>query len=133
MPEKEEAMKVGFEKWWDEQGRFLDPDTEDVPWYDKREALANLAFDEGVKIGMARAGNYTANSAAAPSSLEFANGRTVRIKAMSSPDNAPYLEVGLADLSPILPDCCPECGSHDFAGSKIGINCRRCDWKQTIQ
>jgi hypothetical protein len=38
-------MKTGFEKWWSEQGRFLDPDTEDVPWYDKREALAHLAFD----------------------------------------------------------------------------------------
>lgn len=90
-------MLVGFEKWWQEQGRMLDPDTEDVPWFDKRESLAHLAFDEGVKIGMARAGNYVANSAVRPSSVEFSNGRTVRIKDMSSPDNGPYLEIGCGE------------------------------------
>ena len=82
-------MKAGFEKWWSEQGRFLDPDTEDVPWYDKREALANLAFDEGIKIGMARAGNYTADSTVDPISVRFANGRTVTLHE----DPVPHLEV----------------------------------------
>lgn len=88
-------MLVGFEKWWQEQGRSLDPDTEDVPWYDKREALAHIAFDEGIRVGMARAGNYTANCSVDPTSVEFANGRTVKIKQMSSPDCGPYLEIGM--------------------------------------
>lgn len=36
-----------FEKWWAEDGRMYDPDTEDVPWFDKRKELAELAFTEG--------------------------------------------------------------------------------------
>jgi hypothetical protein len=88
-------MLAGFDKWWQEQGRSLDPDTEDVPWYDKREALAHIAFDEGVRIGMAVAGNYTANDSISPTSVEFSNGRTVRIREISSSDCGPYLEIGM--------------------------------------
>jgi hypothetical protein len=33
-----------FENWWEEEGRFIDPDTSDVPWFDKRKELAGLAF-----------------------------------------------------------------------------------------
>ena len=73
-------MLSGFEKWWQEQGRSLDPDTEDVPWFDKREALAHIAFDEGVRIGMAQAGDYVGNYPERPSYVEFANGRTVWIE-----------------------------------------------------
>ena len=38
-------MNDGFRKWWQETGRYIDPDTEDVPWFDKREALAELAWN----------------------------------------------------------------------------------------
>lgn len=86
-------MLAGFEKWWQEQGRSLDPDTEDVPWYDKREALAHIAFDEGVRIGMAIAGNYVASSSVEPDSVTFANGTTVRIAQKSSPHCAPHLVI----------------------------------------
>ncbi len=33
-----------FENWWHETGRYLDPDTEDVSWFDKRKELSGLAF-----------------------------------------------------------------------------------------
>jgi hypothetical protein len=90
-------MLSGFEKWWQEQGRGLDPDTEDVPWYDKREALAHLAFDEGVRVGMALAGNYTADDAVMPERVDFANGRFVRIVDNPAPGvhNGVFLEVGM--------------------------------------
>lgn len=39
-------------KWWDAAGRFIDPDTDDVSWYDKREELAKLAFIAGMKALM---------------------------------------------------------------------------------
>jgi hypothetical protein len=32
-------MLVGFEKWWSEEGKSLDLDTEDVPLFDKRKRL----------------------------------------------------------------------------------------------
>jgi hypothetical protein len=38
-----------FEQWWDEDGRYLDPDTADVSWFDKRKELAGLAFVAGMK------------------------------------------------------------------------------------
>jgi hypothetical protein len=34
-------MLAGFEKWWQEDGRMIDPDTEDVPWFDKRKGKKN--------------------------------------------------------------------------------------------
>jgi hypothetical protein len=33
-----------FEKWWQKDGRFYDPDTSDIPWFDKRKELAGYAF-----------------------------------------------------------------------------------------
>ena len=33
-----------FEEWWMRTGRMIDPDTEDVPWYDKRKFLAEYTF-----------------------------------------------------------------------------------------
>lgn len=33
-----------FAEWWNITGRFLDPDTADVPWFDKREELAHYAW-----------------------------------------------------------------------------------------
>jgi hypothetical protein len=40
---------VNFEEWWNKEGRFYDPDTEDVPWFDKRKVLAELAFVAGME------------------------------------------------------------------------------------
>ena len=68
-----------FETWWAEDGRMYDPDTEDVPWFDKRKELAELAFAKGVEIGVARSRNYTANSAVDPDRIHFANGRVVKL------------------------------------------------------
>lgn len=68
-----------FDKWWSEDGRMYDPDTEDVPCFDKRKDLAELAFKKGVEIGMARSRNYTANSMVDPDRIHFANGRIVKL------------------------------------------------------
>jgi hypothetical protein len=40
-------MPRNFDEWWRDEGRWIDPDTEDVPWFDKREALARLAYEAG--------------------------------------------------------------------------------------
>ncbi len=36
-----------FEIWWDSTGRYIDPDTDDVSWYDKRKELAGHAYLAG--------------------------------------------------------------------------------------
>jgi hypothetical protein len=36
-----------FDEWWAKDGRFYDPDTDDVPWFDKRKELAAVAFTAG--------------------------------------------------------------------------------------
>lgn len=41
-------MVMNFDDWWTETGRCLDPDTDDVPWFDKRRGLAEYAFDAGL-------------------------------------------------------------------------------------
>lgn len=64
-----------FDEWWFREGQFLDPDTDDVPWFDKREGLARLAFE----AAMAQSGNYVANDDTFPSEVIFSNGRIVRI------------------------------------------------------
>lgn len=38
--------------WWRTDGRYIDPDTEDVDWYDKRDVLAQLAFVQGYKSAL---------------------------------------------------------------------------------
>lgn len=45
--ENGEVQPIPFEDWWSTQGRFIDPDMEDVPWYDKREGLAGMAYIAG--------------------------------------------------------------------------------------
>ena len=35
-----------FGKWWADDGRMYDPDTEEVPWFDKRKE----ALDEWARI-----------------------------------------------------------------------------------
>lgn len=42
------AEELSFEQWWIETGRFYDPDTTDVSWYDKRESLAKLAYEAAI-------------------------------------------------------------------------------------
>lgn len=36
-----------FENWWNDHGRFLDPDIVGVSWFDKRKELAGLAYVAG--------------------------------------------------------------------------------------
>lgn len=37
------------EQWWREDGRFIDPDTDDVPWEYKRAELAQISYIAGFK------------------------------------------------------------------------------------
>ena len=34
-----------FDTWWHEDGRMIDPDFSDVPWFDKRESLCESAWN----------------------------------------------------------------------------------------
>ena len=43
-----EGKPIPFEDWWAALSRGYDPDTEDVPWYDKRKALAEYAYEAGI-------------------------------------------------------------------------------------
>ncbi len=38
---------MAFEDWWRDTGHLVDPDTADVPWFDKREGLARDAYQAG--------------------------------------------------------------------------------------
>jgi hypothetical protein len=42
-----DSLSLKFDAWWQQDGRGYDPDTEDVPWFDKRKGLAEYAFDAG--------------------------------------------------------------------------------------
>lgn len=76
-----------FDDWWDQTGKCLDPDTSDVPWFDKRKGLAELAF----RAALALSGNYVADDSVYPQRVDFANGRFVTLQAN---DDGPYLGVG---------------------------------------
>lgn len=47
--QKRNERDEAFEQWWQADGRFYDPDTEGVSWFDKRKELAAVAFQAGVK------------------------------------------------------------------------------------
>lgn len=47
---KPDANEQKFEAWWSTDGRFIDPDTSDVDWFDKRKELAAVAFLAGMKV-----------------------------------------------------------------------------------
>lgn len=64
-----------FQSWWEREGKSFDPDTSDVPWEDKRKALAEKAFN--VAMGISK--NYVADSEINPSEVTFANERRVSI------------------------------------------------------
>lgn len=38
-------------EWWRGDGQYIDPDTENVDWFDKRRELAELAYIAGFKAG----------------------------------------------------------------------------------
>lgn len=38
---------LAFDDWWLADGQYIDPDTSDVPWFDKRRGLAEAAFKAG--------------------------------------------------------------------------------------
>lgn len=42
-------MNEKFAKWWEADGQFIDPDSSDVPWFDKRQELAEDAFLAGLE------------------------------------------------------------------------------------
>ena len=79
----------GFHKWWDETGRFIGPES-GVSWEDFRKDFAEMAFEAGMQIGLARAGNYTANDATCPTCFTFANGTRV-----TCVNNVLFLERGV--------------------------------------
>ena len=76
-----------FSEWWEREGKFYDPDTEDVSWHDKRAGLAEKAF----LVATVQSGNYTANDETAPTEVVFANGRRVWINQQG------HLSVGRSD------------------------------------
>lgn len=39
-------------EWWRSEGVYLDPDTDQVDWYDKRQELAETAFIAGYKLAV---------------------------------------------------------------------------------
>jgi len=57
----EQKIERAFEEWWGKDGRFIDPDTSDVSWFDKRKELCALAF---------RAAALTAPAPVAPPEAE---------------------------------------------------------------
>ncbi len=66
---------IDFDEWWTREGKFIDPDTCDVPWIDKREALAQCAF----RAAIAQSRNYVADDHVVPTQFTFANGRVVTV------------------------------------------------------
>lgn len=45
---KSDWLRDLFLDWWQKEGRLIDPDTSDVPWFDKRQGLAEYAFNAGI-------------------------------------------------------------------------------------
>ena len=84
-------ISEAFEEWWDRYGFNVDPDTSDVPWYDKRKGLAEIAF----AAAMAQSGNYVANDETFPSEVTFSNGRIVRINVAT--EGLAFLEIEKQD------------------------------------
>lgn len=79
-----------FDEWWEREGKFYDPDTEDVPWFDKRKSLAEKAF----AVATAQSGNYIADDSVNATKVTFSNGRIVAVQ----PDG--FLSVGMEHDNP---------------------------------
>lgn len=80
-----------FAEWWERVGCSIDPDTSDVPWFDKRRGLAEAAW----VAAFAQSGNYVADDATEPRKITFSNGRTVEIEDRD-PEQPACLYVGRA-------------------------------------
>lgn len=52
----------GFDAWWAKDGRYFDPDTSDVPWFDKRKDLAEYAYRRGKLVTTRWASAYQPNA-----------------------------------------------------------------------
>ena len=52
-PEQRMEVVIDAESlaWWTKDGRYYDPDTDDVDWFDKRRELAMVAFRAGFMLG----------------------------------------------------------------------------------
>ncbi len=75
-----------FDEWWQRSGKYLDPDTSEVSWHDKRKELAALAY----VAGMAQSRNHIADAAVSPTIFHFKNGVTVSIQYEG---DTPYLHI----------------------------------------
>lgn len=80
-------MDAIFDEWWQRIGQSLDPDTEDVPWFDKRKDLARDAFIAGASAAM----NYEADRETEPMQISFVGGRTV---IACTREGDPFLMIG---------------------------------------
>jgi len=60
-PEQKQAVtdEKAAREWWRTDGVYIDPDTEDVDWFDKRAELAQIAFAAGVKYARSAASPAT--------------------------------------------------------------------------
>lgn len=67
---------MDFDAWWKREGERIDPDTSDVPWFDKRRALAEAAWEAAKGVSS----NYVADHELYPQKITFANGRVVKMK-----------------------------------------------------
>jgi hypothetical protein len=56
MGKKETVIQLqhAFSDWWQRWGKWIDPDTEDVDWFDKRAGLCEFAFQAGYALGKGR-------------------------------------------------------------------------------
>lgn len=101
---REQRLEEAFESWWIRAGRHIDPDTEDVPWFDKRKALAGTAF----RAAMAQSGNYICDDAVLPGEVVFANGRKVSIQERT--DGVSGYTLGIGFAAPADAHRCQRCG-----------------------
>lgn len=51
---RDDAIERAFTNWWNSDGRFIDPDTSDVDWFDKRKELAGIAFMAAFKLAVSQ-------------------------------------------------------------------------------
>lgn len=80
-----------FADWWHRVGKSLDPDTEDVSWYDKRQAFAEAAFHAAMAISR----NYVCDEECEPTEALFTNRRIVRVD--QNEDGKPFLQILLME------------------------------------
>lgn len=100
-----EACDEMFSGWWSRDGQYLDPDTSDVPWYDKRKGLAHLAFN----AAMGMSGNYVADKECEPTIVTFTNGRAVSLSPITQKDSVSVEEIARKIWDDVGGDCNTDC------------------------